>query len=72
MKIRQALGELFGGRRNPAIRREEPRLVCHGCRSDQISMVLPASPEVLSYRCRECGREWSSRAAPVQSEDGIG
>ncbi len=71
MKIRQALGELFGGKSKRASPREEPRLVCHGCKSDQISMVLPASPDVLSYRCRTCGREWSSRAPVRQPEDGI-
>ncbi len=72
MKIRQALGVLFGRKSKPATERKEPRLVCHGCRSDQISMVLPASPEVLSYRCTACGREWSSRAPLRQPEDGVG
>jgi len=68
MKIRQALSEWFGSRSTPTTKREELRLSCYGCLSDQIEMVLPRSPEVFSYRCRKCGREWSSRA-PVRPAD---
>lgn len=39
-------------------------LVCYGCRGDRIVMVLPASPEALTYRCAACGRQWSMRALP--------
>jgi uncharacterized Zn finger protein len=49
--------------------RGEPRLTCHGCSSDRIEMVVPVSPEVLSYRCTNCGRQWSLRAP---EDDGAG
>lgn len=42
------------------------RLVCYGCQGEQIVMVLPASPEALTYRCAACGRQWSMRAVRVQ------
>jgi transposase-like protein len=44
---------------------ESPRPCCHGCQSDRTEMVLPVSPEVLSYRCTNCGRQWSVRAPRV-------
>jgi hypothetical protein len=42
---------------------------CHGCQSDRIEMTVPVSPEVLSYRCTMCGRQWSVRA-PTATELG--
>jgi len=41
---------------------EPPRPTCHGCQSNETEMVVPVSPEVLSYRCTQCGRQWSVRA----------
>jgi hypothetical protein len=38
---------------------------CHGCQSDRTEMTVPVSPEVLSYRCTMCGRQWSVRARTV-------
>ena len=69
MNIRQTLGAWFGGRGEPTVKRDGPRLTCHGCRSDEIEMVLPVSPEVFSYRCTKCGREWSSRVPVKQAGD---
>ncbi|MEO8522978.1 MAG: hypothetical protein ABI603_16560 [Acidobacteriota bacterium] len=45
------------------VRSPEPRPICHGCSSDRVEMVLPASPEVLSYRCSNCQRQWSVRVS---------
>jgi transposase-like protein len=47
----------------------KPRPSCHGCLSDRTEMVVPVSPEVLSYRCTKCGRQWSIRA-PKLNEPG--
>jgi hypothetical protein len=41
---------------------EDPPMSCHGCQSDRVEMTVPVSPEVLSYRCTMCGRQWSVRA----------
>lgn len=55
----------FGTKKKKADSPDEPRLSCHGCSSDRTEMVLPANPEVLSYRCTNCGRQWSIRASAV-------
>jgi DNA-directed RNA polymerase subunit RPC12/RpoP len=63
--------DLFGWKKKqddqPA---RERGLVCHSCGSDRIEMVLPVSPEVLSYRCTKCNRQWSSRP-PIVRKPGI-
>jgi len=52
----------FGTRKNDDGSPKEPRMSCHGCQSDRTEMTVPVSPEVLSYRCTMCGRQWSVRA----------
>jgi DNA-directed RNA polymerase subunit RPC12/RpoP len=58
----------FGKKKEPPLAAQAPGVSCHGCKSDRIEMVLPVSPEVLSYRCTKCGRQWSSRA-PVEKPE---
>ncbi len=48
---------------------EQPRPTCHGCQSNETEMVVPVSPEVLSYRCTRCGRQWSVRAPTATTTD---
>jgi transposase-like protein len=48
---------------------EPPRPTCHGCHSNDTEMVVPVSPEVLSYRCTQCGRQWSVRAHDKKPPD---
>jgi transposase-like protein len=55
----------FGTRKKDDGPANEPRMSCHGCQSDRIEMIAPVSPEVLSYRCTMCGRQWSVRARTV-------
>lgn len=40
---------------------------CRACRSRHTGLVVPTSPEVLTYRCFECGDEWSVLAVDSPS-----
>jgi hypothetical protein len=57
-----------GKRDNDNDEANEPKPSCHGCLSDRTEMVVPVSPEVLSYRCTQCGRQWSIRAPKVNTD----
>lgn len=61
----------FGAKKQAEGSTERQGPTCHGCQSRKTEMVVPVSPEVLSYRCTECGRQWSIRA-PVKPEGSPG
>jgi transposase-like protein len=61
----------FGDRKNEKAgseQEQEARPTCHGCLSNLTEMVVPVSPEVLSYRCTQCGRQWSIRAPKFNTD----
>jgi hypothetical protein len=37
--------------------------ICPVCHSDSGRLIIPASPEVDTYRCGACGHEWSQPAS---------